>query len=117
MIKRVHNLKFLRQARQDLRKNDTPQEKILWNRLRRKNVTYKFKRQQSIGDFIADFYCSARKLVVEIDGSQHLDNVENDQERTNYLESLGIRVIRFWNNDINNNIDGVLMKIQEELER
>ena len=58
-----------------------------------------------------------RKLVVEIDGSQHLDNVENDQERTNYLESLGIRVIRFWNNDINNNIDGVLMKIQEELER
>ncbi len=115
MIKHVHNLKFFRQVRQDLRINETPQEKILWNKLRRKNFSYKFKRQHSIGNFIADFYCPARKLIIEIDGSQHLDNTEYDTERTKYFENLGLKVIRFWNNEINQNINGVLMKIEEEL--
>jgi very-short-patch-repair endonuclease len=54
-------------------------------------------------------------LIIELDGSQHLDNVEHDKERTNYFESLGIKVIRFWNNEVNTNINGVLMKIEEEL--
>ncbi len=115
MVEHVHNLRYFRKVRQDLRINETPQEKVLWNKLRRKNFNYKFKRQQSIGNFIADFYCSAKKLIVEIDGGQHLDNAEYDKERTEYFEDLGIRVIRFWNNDISNNINGVLIKIQEEL--
>jgi very-short-patch-repair endonuclease len=116
MTKHVHNLKFFRQVRKDLRKTSTPQERILWSRLRGKNFEYVFKRQQSIGNFIADFYCSKKKLIIEIDGSQHLDNKEYDQERTNYFESLGIKVIRFWNNEVNNNLNGVILKIIEELE-
>jgi crossover junction endodeoxyribonuclease RuvC len=54
-------------------------------------------------------------LIIELDGSQHLDSVEYDKERTEYFESLGIKVIRFWNNEINNNINGVIMRIEEEL--
>ena len=80
-----------------------------------KSFGYKFHRQHSIGNFIADFYCPTRKLIIELDGSQHLDNQEYDKERTEYFESLGIKVIRFWNNEINNNLNGVLMKIKEEL--
>lgn len=117
MAERVHNLKYLRQVRQNLRINETPQEKILWNKLRRKNFSCKFKRQQSIGNFIADFYCASKKLIIEIDGGQHLDNTEYDEERTEYFKSLGIKVVRFWNNEIDKNINGVLMKIEEELER
>jgi very-short-patch-repair endonuclease len=116
MVKHVHNLKFLKQARKDLRKTSTPQEKILWSKLRGKNTGFVFKRQESIGKFIADFYCPKKNLVIEIDGSQHLDNKEYDQERTWYFESLGIKVIRFWNNEVNINLDGVLMKIMEELD-
>ena len=93
----------------------TPQETILWKYLRRKNFAYKFKRQHSIGNFIADFYCPARKLIIEIDGGQHLDSQEADTERTQYFESLGLKVIRFWNNEVDKNINGVMMKIEEEL--
>lgn len=76
---------------------------------------YKFKRQHSIGHFIADFYCAEKKLVIELDGSQHLDNVEYDRERGDYFESLNIKVIRFWNNEVNKNIEGVVRKIVVEL--
>ena len=84
--------------------------------MRGKNFEYVFKRQHSIGRFIADFYCPTKNLIIELDGSQHLDNKEYDQERTWYFESLGIKVIRFWNNEVNNNLNGVLMKIKEELD-
>ena len=84
--------------------------------MRGKNFEYVFKRQHSIGRFIADFYCPTKNLIIELDGSQHLDNKEYDQERTWYFESLGIKVIRFWNNEVNNNLKGVLMKIKEELD-
>jgi very-short-patch-repair endonuclease len=100
-----------------LRNKLTPQEVILWNRLKDNHTGYKFRRQHSIKNFIADFYCPEKKLVIEIDGNQHLDNREYDMERTNHFESLGIRVIRFWNNEINTNINGVIMKIKEELKK
>jgi very-short-patch-repair endonuclease len=115
MFKRIHTIKYLHNARKDLRNNITPEEQILWYKLKNKALGFKFRRQHSIGNFIADFYCFEKKLVIELDGSQHLDNQEHDQERTNYLESLDIKVIRFWNGDIKNNLDGVLMKIKEEL--
>jgi len=115
MNEHIHNLKYFRKVRQELRKNITPQELLLWKYLRRKSFNYKFKRQHSIGNFIADFYCPAKKLIIEIDGSQHLDNQEADQERTWYFESLNLRVIRFWNNEVDKNINGVIMKIEEEL--
>jgi len=117
MPKHVHNLKFLRSARKELRKTSTPEEKILWSKLRGQKLGLVFKRQESIGNFIADFYCPKKMLIIELDGSQHLDNKEYDQERTDYFESLGIKVIRFWNNKINTNLDGVMLKIKEELHK
>jgi very-short-patch-repair endonuclease len=113
----IFNNKYLKDTRQTLRNKLTPEEAILWNRLKNNYLGHKFRRQHSIGNFIADFYCATKKLVIELDGSQHLDNTEYDQERTNYFESLGIKVIRFWNGDINKNLNGVLMKIEEELNK
>ncbi len=92
----------------DLRKNQTPQEQKLWNLLR--NRGYKnlcFKRQFIIGSYIADFVCREKRLIIELDGGQHnVDtNIIYDKERTKYLESKGYRVLRFWNNDVDNNIE------------
>ena len=111
----VNNFKR-REIRKELRKNQTPQETILWSRLRNNQTKQKWRRQVSIGPYIADFYCSKKLLVIEIDGSQHLDNKEYDKDREKYFLDLGIKTIRFWNNEINTNIDGVLKIIMEKLE-
>lgn len=111
----IYNNKYLKEARQSLRNKLTPEEVILWNRLKNSHLGYKFRRQHSIGRFITDFYCPEKKLVIELDGSQHLDNIEYDIERSEYFESMEIKVLRFWNNDINKNLNGVLKKIEEEL--
>ena len=111
----VHNLKQSEEKRKILRKNLTPQEKILWSRLRRRGLKFKFKRQHSVGSFVLDFYCSTAKLAIEIDGAQHLDNLEYDNERTLFLNSLGITVLRFWNSEINTNIEGVMNRISTSL--
>src|ERR1039457_2972429 len=102
--------------RKELRRNQTPQEIILWSKIRDNQTNYKWKRQVSIGPYIADFYCWKKLLVIELDGSQHLDNKEYDKEREKYFLGLGIKTIRFWNNEINTNIDGVLKIIIEKLE-
>ena len=94
----------------NLRKNKTKEEDILWQLLRnRQFMGLKFKRQFPIGNYIVDFVCEEKKLVIEIDGGQHNipDNVKADKVRTNYINSKGYRVVRFWNNDINQNIEGV----------
>lgn len=94
----------------NLRKNKTKEESILWQLLRnRQFMGLKFKRQFPIGSYIVDFVCEEKKLVIEIDGGQHNipDNIKADEARTNYINSKGYRVIRFWNNDINQNIQGV----------
>jgi len=98
-----------------LRINQTPQETILWSHLRRNKYGIKFKRQYSVGSYVLDFYSPRNKLAIEIDGSQHFENKEYDDERSKYLLVLGIKVIRFWNNEINVNIDGVISKILSEL--
>ena len=101
-----------------LRKNMTKQERILWTFLRKKNINnLKFRRQYPIGNYIVDFICNEKKLIIEIDGGQHNENknITYDQERTKYLESKGYKVIRFWNNDIDNNIDGVYSDILKYL--
>lgn len=105
----------MEERRKNLRNSLTREEAILWNRLKSSYLGYKFRRQHGIGNFIADFYCPTKKLVIELDGSQHLENQEYDRERSDYFESLGIKVARFWNSDVNNNIDGVVMKIREIL--
>ena len=105
-----------KEIRKELRKNQTPQEIILWSKLRDNQTEYKWKRQVSIGPYIADFYCWKKLLVIELDGSQHLDNKEYDKDREKYFLNLGIKTLRFWNNEINTNIDGVLKIITEKLE-
>jgi len=102
-------------VRKELRRNQTPQEIILWSKLRDSQTTYKWKRQVSIGPYIADFYCWKKLLVLELDGSQHLENKEYDKEREKYFLDLGIKTIRFWNSEVNTNIDGVLKIIMEKL--
>ncbi len=95
----------------------TPQEIFLWKYLKGNNLGFKFQRQYGMGKYIVDFYCPNKKFVIEIDGIQHNDNRdrEYDEERTKYLESLNCKVLRFWNNEINTNMDGVLESIRREL--
>lgn len=104
-------------ARQ-LRKNMTKQEQKLWQFLRGKqfhNLT--FRRQYPIGNYIVDFVCRSEKIIIELDGGQHNleKNIEYDKERTNFLEKLGFRVFRFWNNDIDYNIEGVIEFLEKQI--
>ena len=116
MRPRFNNLPEQKKHRKALRKNMTPCEGILWSKLRRGVLGVKFRRQHSIGKYIADFYCAEKKLVIELDGSQHGEQVEYDTRRTHYFESLGIRVYRIWNGEIKTNLSGVLIAIQLILE-
>jgi len=111
----LYNKSKTLEKRKSLRRNQTPQENILWAHLRRNKYEVKFKRQYSVGPYVLDFYSPRNKLAIEIDGSQHIENKEYDNERSRYLLILGIKVIRFWNNEINVNIDGVINKIISEL--
>ncbi len=112
---RINNLAKVKERRIYLRKNQTPQEVLLWARLRRSQLGVKFKRQHSVGPYILDFYCPDKKLAVELDGSQHLNNKNYDDERSDYLSVLGIKTIRFWNNEVNANMNGVIEFIINEL--
>jgi very-short-patch-repair endonuclease len=102
----------------ELRKNQTNAERLLWRHLRtRRFSNFRFRRQQVIGLYIVDFYCSKAKLIIELDGGQHEleEAILYDQERTAFLNACGCRVIRFWNNDVIKNIFGVLTVIGEKL--
>ncbi|NTW13486.1 MAG: endonuclease domain-containing protein [Candidatus Moranbacteria bacterium] len=114
-MKRIFNSKSREAMRKMLRKSATPQEIILWSRLRRNALGCKFRRQHSIGPYIVDFYCSEKRLVVELDGWQHNEQAEHDMERTKYFEQLGLRVLRFWNDEVNENLDNVILDISEHL--
>lgn len=116
IMSRIINNFSRKKIRKELRKSQTPQEIILWSKIRNSQTKQKWKRQVSIGPYIADFYCSKKLLVVEIDGSQHLDNRVYDKEREKYFFNLGIRTLRFWNDEINTNIDGVVKIIMGRLE-
>ena len=102
----------------NLRKKSTPQEIIFWSRIKNRSLlNLKFRRQYPIGKYIVDFLCIEKKIIIELDGWQHKkENYERyDTERTMFLEKLGFRVIRFWNNEINDNLEGVMIKIEEFL--
>lgn len=116
-MKVINNISKLFNRRKELRNNGTPQEIILWNQLKSSKIGFKFRRQHSIGGYIVDFYCPSKKLAIEIDGAQHLetDSIQYDKNRTEFLNSLGIKVLRFYNNEIDKSIEGVLLKIKEEL--
>ena len=92
-----------------LRKNQTDAERALWQRLRnRRLLGVKFRRQVPIKGYVADFAALEIKLIIELDGSQHIDNKEADEIRTGFLQREGYKVIRFWNNDVLLRIDDVL---------
>jgi len=95
-----------------LRKEPTDAERKLWSALRQRQLTgFKFRRQVPIGDFVADFACLSQRLIIEVDGGQHDTNREKDAARTAWLASRGYRVVRFWNNDVLANLDGVVRTI------
>ena len=98
-----------------LRANQTDAESKLWYRIRNRQISgYKFVRQEPIGRYICDFVCREEMVVIEVDGGQHLES-KRDEVRDRYLAEEGFRVLRFWNNDVLSNIDGVLTVIDEEL--
>jgi very-short-patch-repair endonuclease len=100
----------------ELRKEPTPAERKLWAYLRGDKVDgVNFRRQHAIGNYIADFVAIKKKLILELDGSQHLKQETYDNERTKSFESLGYKVIRFWNGAVLNDINGVIRAIQMEL--
>ena len=99
-----------------LRKDLTEAERALWGRLRGRQLNgHKFRRQQPVGAFIADFVCLERKLVVELDGGQHAEQAARDAERTARLESYGFHVLRFWNHDVLRDIQVVMEAIRNAL--
>ena len=97
-----------------LRQNPTDAEQRLWYLLRgRRFFGLKFRRQKPIGPYIVDFCCVEKMLVIELDGGQHQSRGEYDCRRTAYLESIGFRVIRFWNNEVLGQTDVVLEEIRK----
>jgi very-short-patch-repair endonuclease len=104
-----------KQLAKDLRKGQTKEEYKLWQLLKTNKTGYKFKRQFVIHDkYIVDFICLEKKLIIELDGSQHVDN-EQDKIRDKYLQSLEFMILRLWNNEVNKNIEGVYEKIVDTL--
>ena len=112
----IFNKRSLKGFRKHLRKNLTPSEAVLWNCLKGKKLgDRKFRRQHSIGKYVADFYSPSEKLVVELDGKEHftIEGSEYDLKRDKYMNSLGIKVLRFENRDVNYSLDGVLEEIKD----
>jgi len=100
-----------------MRREPTDAERRLWAALRaRRFGPFKIRRQRAIGPFIVDFVCIERRLIVELDGGQHALAQPYDDARTRYLETRGFRVLRFWNNDVLANTEGVLTMIVAALE-
>jgi very-short-patch-repair endonuclease len=98
-----------------LRREMTDAERKLWSRVRAGQLGVKFRKQTWLGLFVADFLCVEAKLVVEVDGGQHDRARSKDDRRATAMAALGYRTIRFWNNDVLENIDGVLSVIQDAL--
>ena len=113
---KLHDRNYLRKYRKSNRKSLTPAEAVLWNYLKRRKLDgRKFRRQHSIGNYIVDFYCANEKLIVELDGQVHqnLAAEVRDQKRTEYLENMGFKVIRFENKIVLNHLEEVLLEIRD----
>ena len=109
---------LIRDTARRLRRKQTEWEHNLWTRLRRRQLKgFKFRRQHPIGPFFADFFCPEAKLVIEIDGPQHADELARDESRTGFLRDAGYRVLRFWNHEIRAEIDTVMQRIADALEQ
>ena len=120
MNTRTNNLKDFKAQRQALRNQATPAEALLWKGVQKSQLEgRKFRRQHSIGPYVLDFYCPAENLCVELDGQLHFESsgVLHDEERTKYLNNVGIKVIRFENSVVFQNPEGVLEEIKRNFGR
>lgn len=116
----IFNQNTSKETRRKLRRNAPVTESIMWSKLRNNQLLdSKFRRQYSIGIYVVDFYCSQKRLAIEIDGDSHFTEqaVAYDKARECYIESLGITFLRFTNDEVMKNIDGVLIKIMRVLEQ
>ncbi|MGB0060450.1 endonuclease domain-containing protein [Candidatus Binatus sp.] len=114
----AHEPTLPRDTARNLRASATEAEQKLWSRLRTKQLDgFQFRRQYSIGPFFVDFICLEADLIVELDGSQHADQKEQDESRSAFLRSYGCRVLRFWNFDVISDVDSVVEQIAETLRR
>jgi very-short-patch-repair endonuclease len=116
MKQQLYNLPILKERRKELRNRLTETERILWIMLKGQKLSgRKFRRQHSIGYYIVDFYCPSERLVIELDGSQHYttEGIAKDKERDEHLKLLEIKVIRFTNEEVKNNLSFVLKRIEE----
>jgi very-short-patch-repair endonuclease len=112
------NRPVLKTRRKELRNNSTPAEQQLWSMLQHSNLGgYKFRRQHSVGSYILDFYCPSERLAIELDGDSHFtDNaMKYDRIRTEYLNALNIKVVRFLNTDVYDNLNAVCENILQNL--
>ena len=101
-----------------LRRKSTDAERLLWKHLRMRQLgEYKFRRQQPIGPYIVDFVCLEKRLIIELDGGQHTEQAEYDEERSAWLRNREYRVLRYWNNDLLKAPDVIMANIVEEIEK
>lgn len=108
--------KDLTRVAKKLRKDSTEAEKRLWSKLRAKQLAgFKFRRQQPLGPYVVDFINFEKRLIIEVDGGQHALQKERDNERDCWLNERGFEVLRYWNNEIIDNLDGVLEAILKVL--
>ena len=117
---KIFNRKPLKAFRKELRNNLTASEAVLWTALQKKKLEgRKFRRQHSIGKYIVDFYCPSEKLVVELDGANHYthEGEMHDMDRDAYINTLGIKVLRYENRDIYNNLEAVLEDIKRNISK
>ena len=105
------NSPALKERRRGLRNNCTETEKLLWEKLRKSQLGLKFIRQYSIGNYVVDFYCPQKKLAVEIDGEIHIKNKIYDDYRTRWLDATGVKVIRFRNDEVEEDLESIIVKI------
>jgi len=118
MVNGTYNNSNFKGRRKELRVNQTDAEKILWQELRgRKLEKCKFWRQYSVGPYILDFYCPQIRLAIELDGPQHVEALEYDQEREQYLAGQDIRTIRYRNAEVIHNIENVIQNIQKHINK
>jgi very-short-patch-repair endonuclease len=110
----LKNKRSLQPLRRTLRHHQTDAEKRFWLYVRNKQFYgLKFYRQYSVGQYILDFYCPAKRIAIELDGGQHKDQDKKDTERTEFLQQFDVTVLRFWNHEILTNTDGVLSRLEQ----
>ena len=107
----IFNAPQLKHRRKQLRNRATEEERILWSCLKNNKLGHKFIRQYSVEGYVVDFYCPEKRLAIELDGEQHVQNQEYDSYRTRYLKAFNIKVKRFWNREVKNNLTKVLCEI------